>query len=296
MKYDMKQYSQRPNNSRRLIIIMLIIMAVFGIGLWILLWGVNRQKAPAHTEAPAVKTEAPVTHDYKEQYYYAGMPKAVNYPNPLQVLTNIGYVCAYDNQRKDPAWVCYKLIRVSNLKPPPRPKGFSTDMRTTARVSSKDYTGSGFDRGHDAPNRAIGVCYGAQAQLQTFLMSNILPETKPLNEEVWEHLETTELNDYAQKYGTVYVITGPVFGTGNRKLRSGVVVPDACFKILVREEDNGAVDALAFEIPENVTGNENPAQFMKTVREIEQDTGLDFLNELPKSEQDKVETVKTRMW
>jgi len=42
-------------------------------------------------------------------------------------------------------------------------------------VTSHDYTGSGYNRGHCAPNYAIAVCYGAQAQLETFLMSNILP-------------------------------------------------------------------------------------------------------------------------
>jgi hypothetical protein len=69
-----------------------------------------------------------------------------------------------------------------------------------------------------------------------------------------------------------------------------------CFKILVREEDNGAVDVLAFEIPESVKGNENPAQFMKSVRDIEQDTGLRFMSELPADVDNKVETEKTGMW
>jgi endonuclease G len=211
------------------------------------------------------------------------------------VLTNIGYLVGYDNLRRDPVWVCYKLCRVTNLKPAPRPKGFAVDTRTMARVSSKDYNGCGYDRGHCAPNRAIGVCYGEQAQFETFLMSNILPEAPRLNRQVWEHLEATEILDYAQRFGTVWIITGPVFGAGNIKLKSGVIIPDACFKIMIRE-DAGAVKVSAFIIPETVSGNEDSLEFRRSVREIEQSTGLDFMGELPDDLQNQIEAKKTEMW
>ena len=314
MKYDMKSYQDESNTGARRLLIFLGVLLVVAVVILIIWWiGWKGQKkepaataavAPTVTVTAAPPTTAPTsrvesrplpTGDYRGQYCYAGEPRATTYPNPLQVLTNIGYVVAYDNARKDPVWVCYRLFKVSDLRPPPRPKGFSADTRTRAKVSTKDYIGSGFDRGHNAPNRAIGVCYGDQAQLQTFLMSNILPEEPRLNQQVWEHLETAELMDYAQRYGTVWIITGPVFGAARNKLTSGVIVPDACYKIMVRE-DHGTVKVLAFEVPQTVRGNEEVGEFRKSVRDIEQDTGLNFLTEMPKVEQDQVELTKAGMW
>ena len=52
------------------------------------------------------------------------------------------------------------------------------DERTAARVSHDDYKPGTdrFDRGHMAPNHAIATRYGREAQLETFLMSNVCPQ------------------------------------------------------------------------------------------------------------------------
>jgi endonuclease G len=212
--------------------------------------------------------------NHGNQYTYAGEPMVTVYPNPLQVLTNIGYVVAYDNIREDPVWTCYRVINTTNREPP-RPKQFVVDERTTAKVKSADYNGSGYDRGHNAPNRAIGRCYGAQAQLETFLMSNIGPQKPLLNREVWEHLETDELTNYAARFGEAWIITGPVFGAGTNMLKSGVVIPDACYKIIIWEE-TGTVNAVGYEIPQTVKGTEDFNEFRKDIHDIEKDTGLTF--------------------
>ena len=294
--YHLTTYGGTPTPARRLLWVLGAILLVGLLVLTVVWW----MGCATPTPPPVTKTEtlppAKPAVDYAGQYYYGGMPQVTTYPNPLQILTNIGYVVGYDNQRRDPAWCCYKLSKVSSLRPPPRPKGFAVDMRTRARVNTRDYTGSGYDRGHNAPNRAIGICFGEQAQLETFLMSNILPESKPLNEQVWEHLETSEILNYAQRYGSVWVITGPVFGVEGKQLVSGVVVPDACYKILVREDD-GKPSVLAFEIPQSVHGNEEVGDFLQPVRKIEQDTGLDFMGELPAEVQNRLEAQRAkRMW
>jgi len=50
-------------------------------------------------------------------------------------------------------------------------------------------------------------------------------------------------------------------------------------------------------MPQDVTGAEQASQFLTTVREIENETGLDFLNELPRELQDRVETGRAQgMW
>jgi len=213
------------------------------------------------------------------------------------VLTNIGYVVGYDdNQRHDPKWVCYRLFAVNNLKAPPRPQGFSVDGRTRSRIASADYTGSKFDRGHCAPNYAIAVCYGAAAQLETFYMSNILPERPSLNREVWERLEQKEIKEYAQQFKEIWVTTGPVFFGHDEHLRHDVDVPDACYKIIA-DEENGRVRVLAFIIPQTVKGDEDAARFLTSVDEVEKKTGLAFMSDLPDDVENRVEAgVASGMW
>ena len=230
------------------------------------------------------------------RYVYAGNPCPMPaFPCQIHVLTNIGYIVGYCDERKDPVWVGYRLFRVSSLQAPERPSKFMIDERTFARVSPADYTGFGYDRGHMAPNYAIAVCYGQEAQLQTFLMSNIIPQRSKLNRGVWNNLEQMEVRNYAQKLDEVWVLTGGIFNSTNL-LSSGVNVPSSCYKILV-DEVNGKPRILAFVIEQDVNGTEELATFLTSVDMIEQKTGLDFLTELPDDIENRVEAEKAeRLW
>lgn len=241
---------------------------------------------PALLTRPATESAA----TYGDKYCYAGQPRATPaFTGTILVLTNTGYVVGYSERLKDPVWVCYRLFRVDSLQAPPRPEKFAVDSRTTARASSGDYTGSGYDRGHMAPNFGIAVCYGRDAQIETFLMSNIIPQRPKLNRQVWENLESTEIRDYTRRYNTIWVTTGPVFSSSPKRLKSGIAVPEKCYKIIARE-NSGRPEITAFLIPQDVTGQENPGQFAASVREIEKTTGLDFFCELPADLQDKLES------
>ena len=106
------------------------------------------------------KTE-PSTSD--RQLSYAGLPEATSYPYQITVLTNQGYISGYCEERKNPAWVSYRVFKLADAESPPRPSRFTVDARTTSRIRHDDYTRSGYDRGHMAPNYAIGSRYGAPA-------------------------------------------------------------------------------------------------------------------------------------
>ena len=52
-----------------------------------------------------------------------------------------------------------------------------------------------------------------------------------------------------------------------------------------------------FIAPQTVTGHEPLTQFLTSVREIEQQTGLDFYPDLPREVQDRMESAKAeRLW
>ncbi|MEI7881374.1 MAG: hypothetical protein WCI95_10925 [bacterium] len=62
--------------------------------------------------------------------------------------------------------------------------------------------------------------------------------------------------------------------------KGGEDVPDACFKIIVREE-GGQPSVLAFIMPQSVNGTESPQQYLTSIHEIELETGLAFGQFIP---------------
>ena len=244
--------------------------------------------SPQATSAPATQAVDPY-----RQFIYGGLPKT---SLQLTLLKNKGYLVGYSEKHKDPAWVAYRLFKVENPQTHPRPSRFITDSRTQAKVKHDDYTGSGYDRGHMAPNYAIDVYHGKDGQRETFLMSNICPQKPKLNRRVWEHLERTEIRDYAVRFEDIWVIDGPIFDDQPEKLPAGGDVPSQFFNIIV-DEENGRPRMLAFIIPQGVEGDEQLRMFLVSVDAIEKLTGLDFFTDLPKEEERKLEAaVPKEIW
>lgn len=82
-----------------------------------------------------------------------------------------------------------------------------------------------------------------------------------------------------------------------------VRVPTWLFKIAVRKLPNAHYDTLAIEAP-NLTIYDKAASFenamtstLTSIDTIEADTGLDFLNDLPVTEQQRIESrAARRLW
>ena len=204
-----------------------------------------------------------------------GMPKG---STNVVFLANQGYVAAYNEKSKCPVWVVY-CLRGAPGKSLKRPSGFKVDDRTESKVSQGDYTRTGYDRGHMAPNSAIGRYYGADAQRETFLMSNVVPQKPHLNQRVWRELESREPG-MAEKHGVVWVITGPVFDKFKEVLPSGVEIPDWCYKVIIWES-GGTNQVLAVMVPRDVAKDSKVEENRVSVDKIEEKTGLDFFSGLP---------------
>lgn len=135
--------------------------------------------------------EKPDTYNELD-FVFGGFPKAKAYPNEITVLNKGAFVIGYDETRQCPVWVAYKVTPDDDYISPTRPSHFKIDFETKSKVSPDDYTRSGYDRGHLAPNYAIGSRYGVKAQLETFKMSNIAPQKLELNRGYWKELEELE--------------------------------------------------------------------------------------------------------
>ena len=230
-------------------------------------------------------------------YSFAGLPRPDGFLHPILVLTNLGYLSGYCEELKSPVWVSYRVFHLAASKSMERPGRFLVDERTRTKVAHADYTHSGYDRGHLAPNYAIGTRYGREAQVESFLMSNIVPQKPKLNRTLWRFLEEREANEYALNFEEIWVLTGPIFDRNITRLSSGVEIPDAFHKIPLDDEGSGQLRVMAFRIDQDVTGTERLSQFLTTVDAIEAETGLDFLSGLEDGLENEVESVRVdRVW
>jgi len=223
---------------------------------------------------------------------WMGEPRPVDWKNPFtwtRTLRNEGFMVGYSDLRGNPLWVVYGLTPPSPDAPRlKRPSRFATDWRGINRVSHDDYTGSGYDRGHMAPNHAISVVYGQGGQADTFLMTNITPQKPNLNEKLWQRLEELELDQFAKQFGKVWVVTGPIFEPPAERIHSSwrVEVPDAFYKIIVAPE---AKKVLAFAVPQTVRGDEPLDHYLTSVDAIEKRTGFDFFQDLDDPTENRLE-------
>jgi endonuclease G len=163
-------------------------------------------------------------------------------------------------------------------------------------VKSGDYTHSGFDRGHMAPNFGIATRYGREGQLETFLMSNIIPQDPSVNQGIWKHLEMRIARRYGLYFSEVWVITGPIFQKPVSKLESGVAIPEAYYKIIA-DEHGGHLRTLSFIFEMNCPPYTRIKKRLVSIDEIEEKTGLNFFPDLAAEQQDELESAPAgRLW
>ncbi len=230
-------------------------------------------------------------------YTYAGFPQGPA-DETTRMLVNRAYVVGYSERMENPRWAVYRVADIDPLPPAPeRPERFEVDRRTVSRVAPADYTNSGYDRGHLAPNYAIGTRYGEAAQLETFFMSNVIPQRHALNAGAWKELEMAIASSYPARFGEVWVIAGPIFAPNPRRLgRNGPALPEACYMIVI-DESGGRVRTQAFVFAEDTPTGTDAGRYLVSIDEIERRTGLDFLTDLPDDAEVQLEAqVASRVW
>jgi endonuclease G, mitochondrial len=237
--------------------------------------------------------------------------------NPSNAQTNVAqpenylmlkkqYALSYSKSRGTPNWVAWHFD--DSWKGDAKRSGdFEADAELPAgwyKVTTRDYAGSGFDRGHmcpsddrdntDADNKA------------TFLMTNIIPQTARNNQETWRLLE-----EYARRLVThenkeLYVICGSYGKGGTNKdkerkneLADGkITVPARIWKIIVvldkgsndLQRINANTRVIAIDTPNMHNTDEKPlGSYRVSVRAIEKATGYNFFSNLPQNLQDILE-------
>jgi endonuclease G len=112
-----------------------------------------------------------------------------------------------------------------------RSNAFATDASQPASATPQDYAASGYDKGHNAPDGDMS--WDTQAELESFLMTNMSPQAPSLNRGIWKLLETSVRGWAVQIKHPFTVYAGNIYGPGDKTIGKGVVVPHALYKIVI---------------------------------------------------------------
>ena len=180
----------------------------------------------------------PTTHannfsDCSESFYGGIYPEFTN--NKLsqntQALCFNGFAVMYSGASRTPLWSAEYLdrTRLNQAKEIDREDSFHEESRLPQSMRAKvaDYSGSGYDRGHLAPN---GNMANRSQQYDSFSLANIAPQSPRNNRYIWRNIESAT-RYLTQQYGEVYSVTGVAFTDKRPKQLEGrVLVPSHFFK------------------------------------------------------------------
>ena len=206
---------------------------------------------------------------------------------PEQIIRRKAYVLSYNKNTKLPNWVAWHLTKDHSEGFVPRSNDYREDLDVPSpRATNDDYKNVTWTRGHMCP--AGDNKWDESAMSETFLLSNMCPQTSSLNTGLWNRLEQS-CRMWAKKYGNLYIVCGPVLLRTEHETigLNKVVVPEAFFKVILCLQ--GKPKAIGFVIRNN-DGKKKRDQFVNTVDDVERITGIDFFSALPDSIENAVES------
>jgi len=226
-------------------------------------------------------------------------------PESDQLLLNRNFSVGYSYYFRQAKWALEivdpdkkdmdDIDRLDNFRPDFRiPKIFRADL--------SDFSGSGYDRGHLVASANQNDEHIQNSE--TFLLSNMSPQTPSFNRQIWRKLEgAVRKLDNKNNVLETYVITGPIFDYSKsicmigKSDRNGISipVPSHFYKCVLTEEKNGKLKMWAFEMQNKGLSNELSAYQVPTAY-IEQRAGMLIWGNLTGPEIEKEKKKVRRIW
>lgn len=213
-----------------------------------------------------------------DEFFAYGQPVV---KSDVTELCRISYFVLHDNNKKIPLYAAELLLPENVGLAEPRSNDFTEDKSVPqyGRSTLKDYTGSGYDRGHVAP--ANDMRPGTAAMSQSFYLSNMVPQVPSINRGVWKKLELQVIK-WVKNDRELYVITGPLTKS-SEVIGNGVVIPTHMYKVII---DRSKGDATAFVIPNQLVDNKKPhnnlSLYRWKIKDLESHVGFKFFPLAPK--------------
>lgn len=165
--------------------------------------------------------------------------------------------------------------------------GYDPVLPTTIQPNVTNTYGGGWTRGHQIPS-ADRMNY--MANVSTFVSTNMTPQDYDFNSGIWAALEG-KVRSYCSSADTLYVVTGCCIENSTRTSGTNtgfaVKVPTHYFKaLLYRGSSSYATNgymAAGFYLPhDSGISDGNYMDYILTIDELEQKTGIDFFPNLAK--------------
>jgi endonuclease G len=218
------------------------------------------------------------------------------------LLVKSQYVVGYNRDQGKPIWVSWHLEQ-TDLGNATRQDDFRADPDLPSgwyQVKQSDYTGYGFDRGHNCPSADRRATVADNSA--TFLMSNMMPQAPQNNQQTWANLEEY-CRTLVRAGNELYIVCGSYGkgGTGSAgyytTIANGrITVPANCWKVVV-VLPSGRNDVARITSSTRVIAVDMPNSnlsaawggYRTSVDAIEAAAGLDLLSALPASVQNALE-------
>ncbi|MBR1712261.1 MAG: DNA/RNA non-specific endonuclease [Alloprevotella sp.] len=214
------------------------------------------------------------------------------------------YCLEFDPQKYHSRWVAFRFDNKTRAKGIGRTEAWADDpeLPQGLRIGTA-YFGSGYSRGHLCAS--ADRLYSAEANAQTFYMSNMSPQLSDFNAGLWQKLEA-----YVQGIGrdaafadTLYVVKGGTIADGQLKgaplVRNGglqsIAVPQHYFMALLKVKNN-TYSGVAFLMEHRNYGSVTERAYIPyalTIDELENFTGINFFPNLPDQVEEVVEATFT---
>jgi len=277
--------------STRYLLLVILIVAIFIL----LLLLIKEDRTPLTEQPRAIPgdmdpapSEEPLVQPVQPSLDY--LPTSSGH----QIVRRKYYILAYSEEHEQAAWIAYELTEREVGGSYERTDDFREDPDiATGSATLEDYYRSGYDRGHLAP--AGDMKFSEEAMSESFYMSNMSPQEPAFNRGIWRELEE-EVRELAVQNGSLYVVTGPVFGKRNKRIgKNRVSVPRAFYKVLL-DYTEPEVKAIAFLLP-NQGSQQEVYDFAVSIDSVEQVTGIDFFPALPDLEENQLESdIEVGLW
>ncbi len=203
-----------------------LTVVILAAGVVLILYGLHIR--PADILSGLIRRPALEINDITDGY------PATPSGTPARILRYGSFHLQYDTASRQATWTAYILTRdMVEHADYPRTDNFRPDTALSRNISASlaDYRRSGYDRGHLVP--AGDMKWSPEAMSETFLLTNISPQAPGLNRRIWKNLET-QVRHWAVTNDSLYVITGPVFGAGDKHIgKDSLPVPDHFFKVIL---------------------------------------------------------------
>lgn len=225
---------------------------------------------------------------------------------------NVNYSVEWDCDKKSQRWSCYIITKNNRAKNTDRYKSESNQYPNDRELAAsnrweKDYIyGSGFDHGHICNSQ--DRLYSANANYQTFYLTNMQPQYKVFNgthpdhkfEGLWIKMENYLHNFKLYDKDTMYVCKGGTIDKEEHiltRIKGKLIVPKYFFvAVLVKKTIKGQAyyKSIGMWFPHtNVYhGDDKLSDYTMSIKDLEAKTGIDFFCNLPDDIERDVESKK----